>query len=72
MSSEEDLRAGAVACFTNAQELYGEARLLFERAYFSRLAALERERGSEYAAFSHTNVYRAHTTKTEGPSHTGP
>src|SRR5262249_10188178 len=30
MQSEDALRAGALACFTNAQELYEEAKLLYE------------------------------------------
>ena len=32
MLSEAALRAGAVSCFTNAQELCEEANLLFEHA----------------------------------------
>jgi hypothetical protein len=40
MQSEDALRAGAVACFTNAQELCEEANLLFEQARFPRSVAL--------------------------------
>ena len=40
MLSEGTLRAGAVACFTNAQELYEEAKLLHEQAQSPRSVAL--------------------------------
>src|SRR5437867_4264587 len=40
MLSEGALRAGAVACFTNAQELYDEAKLLYEQAQSPRSVVL--------------------------------
>lgn len=40
MLSEGTLRAGAVACFINAQELYEEAKLLHEQAQSPRSVAL--------------------------------
>lgn len=49
MPSEDDLRAGAVACFTNAQELYEEAKLLFEQARAPRSAALALIGAEEFA-----------------------
>lgn len=49
MASEDALRAGAVACFTNAQELYDEAKLLFEQARSPRSAALALIGAEEFA-----------------------
>ena len=49
MPSEDDLRAAAVACFTNAQELYEEAKLLFEQARSPRSAALALIGAEEFA-----------------------
>jgi AbiV family abortive infection protein len=49
MLSEDALRAGAVACFTNAQELYEEANLLFEQARSPRSAALALIGAEEFA-----------------------
>jgi hypothetical protein len=40
MPSEDALRRGAVASFTNAQELYEEAKLLFEQGHPPRSVAL--------------------------------
>src|SRR5215472_808981 len=40
MQSEAALRAGAMACFTNAQELYEEAKLLYEHARSPRSIVL--------------------------------
>jgi AbiV family abortive infection protein len=49
MQSEETLRAGAVACFTNAQELYEEAKLLYEQAQSPRSVALALIGAEEFA-----------------------
>jgi hypothetical protein len=49
MLSEDALRAGAVACFINAQELYEEAKLLFEQARPPRAAALALIGAEEFA-----------------------
>src|SRR5215475_8140913 len=40
MPSEDALRTGVIACYTNAQELYEEAKLLFEQARFPRSVVL--------------------------------
>jgi AbiV family abortive infection protein len=49
MLSEGTLRAGAVACFTNAQELYEEAKLLHEQAQSPRSVALALNGQEEFA-----------------------
>jgi AbiV len=49
MLSEDTLRARAVACFINAQELYEEAKLLFEQARSPRSAALALVGAEEFA-----------------------
>lgn len=49
MLSEDALRAGAVACFTNAQDLYNEAQLLYEQARSPRAAALALIGAEEFA-----------------------
>ena len=49
MLSEGALRAGAVACFTNAQELYAEAKLLHEQAQSPRSVALALIGSEEFA-----------------------
>jgi AbiV family abortive infection protein len=49
MLSEDALRGGAVACFTNAQELYEEAKLLLEHARPPRAAALALIGAEEFA-----------------------
>jgi AbiV family abortive infection protein len=49
MPSEDALRAGAVACFTNAQDLYEEAKLLFEKARSPRSIALALIGAEEFA-----------------------
>ena len=49
MQSEAALRAGAVACFANAQELYEEAKLLYEHAQSTRSVVLALIGAEEFA-----------------------
>jgi|RhiMetdeSRZDD1v2_1073273.scaffolds.fasta_scaffold64246_3 AbiV family abortive infection protein len=49
MQSEAALRAGAMACFTNAQELYEEAKLLYEHAQSPRSVVLALIGAEEFA-----------------------
>ena len=49
MQSEASLRAAAVACFVNAQELYGEAKLLYEQAQSPRSVVLALIGAEEFA-----------------------
>jgi AbiV family abortive infection protein len=49
MQSEAALRAGAVACFINAQELYEEAKLLYEHAQSPRSVVLALIGAEEFA-----------------------